>query len=877
MKLCYMNDATPLMQQYFSIKNQHPETLLLFQVGDFYELFFEDAKTAASALGIALTARGKNKGEPIPLCGVPVHALDYYLVKLVKLGFKVAICEQLEPPVPGKVVERGVTQVLTPGTLTDTKLLDEKSASYLFSFFPTTHSWGLLFGELLTAQLYATVLPTAADRTLESELIRFFPDEILIPPSSLGKTFQGFFKSRGYFTTTVNQDSGQIQEVDAWMIRNLRGSSVQKIYEQESLRHAISLFHAYVAKNQQSALEQFKSIQFYQPEDFLLLDPSTQRNLELIKSSHDGSRKNTLFAVMDKATTAMGSRVVKKWLLRPLIKKDMITARQDAVQLLLQDAGISQKLEDLLQQVGDIERVVGRIGLLRATLHDYLMLAQALAVVPHIVQILNARKRVQLIEVIAQSIADFSSLHGLLLSALNDDNSKPWTIKPGFDLELDRLRELVENANQKILELELQEQQKTGIQSLKIRFNQAHGYYIEITKANLDAVPEYYTRHQTLVGRERFTIASLRDLQQEIFSAKGHIDHVESAVFSRIKAEVVSHISQLRKLAYALSNLDALLGLSKLAYENGYVRPEFNTERIISIQAGRHPVVAHSLGNSFIPNDTALNDQESVWIITGPNMGGKSTYLRQVALINIMAQCGSFVPASAAQLPILDRIFTRIGAGDNVSEGKSTFLVEMEETASICSQATKNSLVILDEVGRGTSTFDGLAIAQAVVEYIATRVQARCLFATHYHELTLLQEQIPGIASYYAASTKTADGILFLYKIMRGVADGSFGVEVAKLAGLPDSVIVRAEQILTVLGSSEINHSEVLKQLPTSDPLMERYEHILAENKALKNDHALMAKKVKEQDEILRALGSLDYDNLSPKQAFDLLWKLKQN
>jgi DNA mismatch repair protein MutS len=874
-----MQDATPLMQQYFTIKAQHPDTILMFQVGDFYELFFDDAKTAAAALGIALTARGKNKGEPIPLCGVPVHALDHYLTKLVKSGFKVAICEQLEPPVPGRVVERGVTQVLTPGTLTDAKLLDEKSASYLFSFFPTTDSWGLLFGEILTAQLYATVLPASADRTLESELIRFFPDEILIPPSSLGKTYQGFFKSRGYFTTMVNQEAGENQEFDAWMVRNLRGASVQKIYEQEALKRAVSLFHAYVAKNQQSALEQFKSIQFYQPEDFLLLDPSTQRNLELIKSSQDGSRKNTLFAVMDRATTAMGSRVVKKWLLRPLIKKEMITARQDTVQLLLQDAGISQKLEQLLAQVGDIERVVGRIGLLRANLHDYVMLSQALEVIPHIVQILNSRKRVQLIEAILQSIADFSLLHSLLVASLNDDNSKPWTIKPGFDLQLDRLRELVENANQKILELETQEQEKTGIQSLKIRFNQAHGYYIEITKANLDSVPDYYTRHQTLVGRERFTIPALRDLQQEIFSAKGHIDQVEAAVFSRIKGEVVSHISQLRKLAYALSNLDALLGLSKLAYENGYVRPQFNTERTISIDAGRHPVVAHLIGNNFIPNDTKLDDNESVWIITGPNMGGKSTYLRQVALINIMAQCGSFVPAQAANLHILDRIFTRIGAGDNVSEGKSTFLVEMEETASICSQATKNSLVILDEVGRGTSTFDGLAIAQSVVEYIATKVQARCLFATHYHELTLLQDQIQGIASYYAASTKRPDGILFLYKILRGVADGSFGVEVAKLAQLPDAVIMRAEQILTVLGATELQHSNALKQLPSaqsSDPLMERYELLMRENKSLKNEYAAITQKVKEQDEILRALGSLDYDNLSPKQAFDLLWKLKQ-
>lgn len=875
-----MQDATPLMQQYFTIRAQHPDTLLLFQVGDFYELFFDDAKMASAALGIALTARGKNKGEPIPLCGVPVHALDYYLTKLVKAGFKVAICNQLEPPTPGKVVERGVTQVLTPGTLTDAKLLDEKSASYLFSFFPTTDSWGLLFGELLTAQLCATVMPAGSDRTLESELIRFFPDEILIPPSNMGKSFQPYFKQRGYFTTFVNSpayDSDEAKAIDEWMTKQLRGASVQKIYEQDSLRAAVTLFHTYVKKNQQSALDHFKSIQFYQPEDFLLLDAATQRNLELVKNAQDGGRKNTLFAVMDCASTAMGSRTIKKWLMRPLVKKDAIIQRQDAVQLLLSDAAISQKLEHRLSLIGDLERVVGRIALMRATLHDYVMLAQSLQEVPHIVALLKSRRRVYLIDAILQAIADFDTLQALLNAALNDDATKPWIIKPGFDQELDRLRELVENAHQKILELEAHEQKATGINSLKIRYTQAHGYYIEVTNTNLGLVPAHYTRHQTLVGRERFTMSALRDLQQEIFNAKNNIDQAEAAVFTRIKTEVMSHISQLRKLAYALSHVDALQGLSKLAYEHAYVRPEFNEDRDIVITQGRHPVVASALGSSFIPNDTQLIEQESTWIITGPNMGGKSTYLRQVALISIMAQCGSFVPAKGAKLALLDRIFTRIGAGDNVAEGKSTFLVEMEETASICTQATKHSLVILDEVGRGTSTFDGLAIAQAVVEYIATRVQARCLFATHYHELTLLQDQIPGIASYYAASKKTPEGILFLYKILRGVADGSFGVEVAKLAQLPAPVIARAEQLLAVLAAVEQRHSQALSALPmaTADNLMDNYEMLAQENKRLRDQLALAQGKVQEQQELMALLRELDYNNLSPKQAFDILWKLK--
>jgi DNA mismatch repair protein MutS len=510
-------------------------------------------------------------------------------------------------------------------------------------------------------------------------------------------------------------------------------------------------------------------------------------------------------------------------------------------------------------------------------LNDYVALCNALEHVPTIIALLKARKRVKLLESILNAMDDFNLLHQLLASSLNDDTQKPWIIKPGFDLELDRVRELAENANQKVLELEASEQQKTGINSLKIRYTQAHGYYIEITKTHLDAVPEYYVRHQTLVGRERFTCADLRALQTEIYSAKNHIEQLEEQVFARIKVEVVSHISGLRKLAHALSHLDALLGLSNLAYEKGYVRPVFNDCRAITITRGRHPVIEHLLQDRFIPNDTSLDDNQSTWIITGPNMGGKSTYLRQVALISIMAQCGSLVPAATADLPLLDRIFTRIGAGDNVAEGKSTFLVEMEETAAICTMATKNSLVILDEVGRGTSTFDGLAIAQAVVEYISTQVKARCLFATHYHELTLLSDQIPAIANYFASCQKTPQGIVFLYKILQGIADGSFGLEVAKLAQLPGSVVHRAEQILGALNAPENRRDDRALSIPVQDPLALEYDKILAERDALRVQLARANQKLRDEQALHAALSSIDYNDLSPKKAFDLLWQLKRD
>ena len=868
---------TPLMKQYHDIKAEFPDTLLLFQVGEFYELFCDDARRAAAFLGIALTARGKNKQEPIPLCGVPVHARDHYVNKLVKGGFKVAICDQLEAPRPGTVVRRGVTQVLTPGTLTDTKLLDEKSASYLFSFFPAADQWGLLFGELLTAQLFATVIPASSEKTLETELIRFFPDEILMPANKEAKQFQTYFKRQGYFTTLLADDSQEEtkkKEVNDWLHAQFRTAVINAVKKQEALYWALYYFYAYVRRNQQHALSQFHAMHLYKSDDFLLLDSATQRNLELVGNMRDGGRNNTIFAVMDGAQTAMGSRMIKKWILRPLIKKEAIIKRQDVVAFLMDNIVCAQELKNLLRQIGDIERIIGRIGLKRASVHDYQSLAASLAVIPLIRELLQDKKSIIcLFAIMHAHIADFSLLTTLLENAINNDTSKEWIIKPRFDERLDNLRELVHNSNKKIIELERKEQKKTGIQSLKIRYNQIQGYFIEVTKANRHLVPDYYQRQQTLVGKERFVTTDLRQLQYEIERAKQEINAVEQSVFEMVKERVFSAIIPLRKCAHALANLDALLGLSGVAYNNSYVRPELNNNRVIIIENGRHPVVEAVLEHNFITNNTTLDSEQSLWIITGPNMGGKSTYLRQVALICIMAQVGSFVPAQKAQIAILDRLFTRIGAGDNLAEGKSTFLVEMEETATICTQATKNSLIILDEVGRGTSTFDGLAIAHAVVEYLYTVVQARCLFATHYHELTQLQQEFPGIASYYAASKKTEQGIVFLYKIIKGVADGSFGIEVAKLAQLPSVIIKRSHELVNNL--AVISHNRI-DQPDKEASLQQAYVELTHENKQMHATINRLQQQAEAKEVIITALQAVDYDNLSPKQAFDLLWRLKE-
>jgi DNA mismatch repair protein MutS len=859
--------ATPLMQQYYQIRSQYPDVLLLFQVGDFYELFFDDAKKAAAFLGITLTSRGKNNGESIPLCGVPVHALDYYLIKLIRGGFHVALCNQLEEPKPGTVVRRGVTQVFTPGTLTDSKLLDDKTASYLLSFFPGTDAWGLIFGELLTAQLYATIVPIESIRLLEAELVRFFPDEIVLPEINQSKKIIAMFSQLGYCTSSNRYDAN-LHDPHIWITKQFLDSTPLERYP--SLKDALINFYWYLKRNQESSLELFNTLNFYRTNEFLFLDAATQKNLELIKNNQDGGRKNSLYAILDEAITPMGSRTIKKWLCRPLLKKEMILKRQDVVQTFVEQIELTRTLGQVLAKAGDVERIVGRIALARATPYDYILLTQALSVLPSLICALNKYIRLDLIRIILSCLQDFDALYQMLKHAINDDSTLDWIINKGVDQRLDYVRDLVENSTTLLLNLEKREQEKTTINSLKIRYNQIYGYYIEVTKPNLHLVPDYYIRNQTLVGKERFSTIELKKIEREIFTARSEVDRIEQEVFERIKREVAQHNSTLRKLAQALAHLDGLRALAYCAYSNGYVRPSFNDDGRITIVEGKHPVVYKKLGNRFIPNDTDINNQQSLLIITGPNMGGKSTYLRQVALICIMAQCGAFVPAKSASLPILDRIFTRIGAGDNVADGKSTFLIEMEETAVICTQATEKSLVILDEVGRGTSTFDGLAIAQAVVEYIYHQVKARCLFATHYHELTHLEKMLPGIVSFHASSKRTQQGILLLYKIIKGAADGSFGIDVARLAQLPPAVINRADEILHVLTEQE--QKEVQRNMAQNSifnaSLQGRQEELLQRVRELEDN-------LRCNQEVLSRLDAIDLDELSPKKAFDLLWELK--
>ncbi|MBM3886665.1 DNA mismatch repair protein MutS, partial [Candidatus Dependentiae bacterium] len=780
---------------------------------------------------------------------------SHYLAKLVRGGFKVVLCEQLTKPQPGIVVKRGVTQVFTPGTLIDEQLLDDKSASYLLTIAPTHDSWGVVFSELLTAQLFATRVPAGAIKMLETELTRFSPDEVILPSSLAQDHLCTTLRGMGY-PISFSQAFDQGEVATAWIEQQFNAAAKTKLQQETAINNSLHTLYWYLKKNQAASLPLFKTVHLYDPEDYLVLDAATQKNLELL-SSTDGSRKHSLYAVLDRATTSMGSRTIKKWLQRPLIQEDAIKQRQEVIKELLAKPMILMQLEETLHQVADLERIIGRIALEKATLRDYQALQQSLVVIPALKKLLNDEIRAPLADTLQEKCTDLSSLQNLLASSINDDTTMPDAlIKQGFNLELDSLRHLATNAQQEILALEQREISSSGIGSLKIRFNNITGYYIEITNTHEDVIPSHYRHVQTLANRKRFTNDALISLERNINRAQQDIAQLEQEVFAHVKQQVYSYLSPLRHVAQAVAYTDALVGLARTAYDQSYVQPLFNDQQVIDITGSRHPVVENQARDNFVKNNVRLHDKARLIILTGPNMGGKSTYLRQVALTAIMAQMGSFVPATAATLPLFDRIFTRIGSGDNLASGKSTFLVEMEETATICTQATKNSLVILDEVGRGTSTYDGMALAQAIIEHIATKVQASCLFATHYHELTALEKTQAVIKNYHAECIEQGNSIIFTHRIKAGAATQSFGLHVAHLAALPAPIVARAEIILDAL----------LKKKPETISNTDKNNITFAcpatHTQALK---------------IVQVIQSLDLNTTSPKEVFDLIWKLQKD
>ena len=824
--------STPLMRQYAAIKKEHPNALVFFRLGDFYELFFEDAVVASQELQITLTSRNKEKGIAIPMCGVPYHSAEGYISKLIRKGFKVAICEQMEDPrVAKSLVKREVTRVLTPGTAADTHLGSEEN-NFLGCVARAGTAFGFAALDLSTGEFRATEFQgDDAERRVREELLVLRPREVLFAsslplfdqPSTSPSSPVAASAPR---ITSLENASWAETPLDDWVfssdyaipqvenhfgVLSLEGFGLAN--RSAAATAAGAILH-YVRTTQRGSLDHVDRIGFYQRQNCLVLDAVTVRNLELIEPLFAGAADNaTLFRCLDCTITPMGKRLLRAWMLRPSIDAGEINRRLDAVEGLVKDVVAREELRRSLDGILDLERLLSRVTLETANPRDLLALATSLAKLPTVRIALSHFPSERLVALHAQC-DELGDLRDRLVTSVEDE--PPLTlvdggvIRSGVDGGLDELRNLSRNSKQYIAQIEQRERQRTGIGSLKVKFNSVFGYYLEISKANLHLAPAEYERKQTLVNAERFTTPELKEYEVKVLDAQEKMVEIERRLFAELRTAIAAEARRIRQTALALAEIDVLASFAALGANRSYCRPRFNEGANIEIVEGRHPVIEQMEipGTSvrFVPNDLFLNGTtHSILVITGPNMGGKSTYLRQAALIVLMAQMGSFVPARSASLGLVDRIFTRIGAADNLARGRSTFMVEMTETAAILNTATSRSLILLDEVGRGTSTYDGLAIAWAAVEYIHANTRAKTLFATHYHELTELADRLSGVKNYHVSVKESGGGIVFLRKVEEGAADKSYGIEVAKLAGLPTDVVNRAREVLAEHESAERN------------------------------------------------------------------------
>jgi DNA mismatch repair protein MutS len=883
--------STPLMQQYNGVKSRYPHALLLFRLGDFYELFYEDAIIASRELQITLTSRNREKGQPIPMCGVPYHAADGYIARLIRAGFKVAICEQMELPGPGKkLVRREVTRVITPGTATDVSVLDARENNFLAAVWQDNGKTkiGLAMVDLSTGEFQSTEFSGAgAEEALRDELQLLRPRETLLPrPQQLFETAKtSLLEGAGGVETRLEEWIFHLDYAER-ILREQFGVAELTGFGLDGHEHALSAAGAvvhYLRENSArsedghsvEALRHLDHIRYYQRHDSLLLDPVSVRNLELLSPIFvEDSKANgptTLIAALDSTVTGMGARLLRAWILKPLIDRDAIEDRLGAVGHLLQQTVVRGEIRKELRGIQDLERLTSRMTLGLATPRELVALRKSLAQLPILKNFLTPPSTggSELLRELHGEIDELVDVRERLEKTIADEPpttaNDPGTIRSGCNTDLDELRDLSQHSKQIIASMEERERKRTTIASLKIRFNHIFGYYIEISKANLHLAPADYERKQTLVNAERFTSPELKEYERKILAADERILGIERQLFVELRSWIASMAGRLRRTAAAIAQLDVLACFAKLAADRSYVRPEFNVQGELLIVGGRHPVIEELLrgkGERFIPNDLCFEPKEQqLLLITGPNMGGKSTYLRQTALIVLMAQAGCFVPARQARLPLTDRIFTRIGASDNLARGRSTFLVEMSEVAAILHHATPASLVLLDEVGRGTSTFDGLSIAWAVVEYLQKTTKARTLFATHYHELTELGDLLTGVKNVHVSVKETPNEIIFLRKVEPGSADKSYGIEVARLAGLPKSVIERAREVLKKHEQSEHELSETLS------PGAGDYGHNNGNQNVLFTaiDRAVIEK-----------LRGADLDEMKPIEALNLLAELKK-
>ncbi|WP_139904595.1 DNA mismatch repair protein MutS [Clostridium thermarum] len=869
---------TPMMQQYLQIKEKNKDCILFFRLGDFYEMFFEDAQIASRELELVLTGRDCGLEERAPMCGIPYHAANNYISRLVAKGYKIAICEQLEDPALAKgIVKRDITKIITPGTFTDSAFLEDNKNNYILSIFldQVTDICGLCFSDLSTGEFYATSFNMVYSLIID-EIYKFSPREMLVETtldlSPLNDIIDKLditvtTKDSSYFTEGAYKNlSHQFPALD---INN---------YDKATVYSANSLLN-YIFETQKISLSNINTIDYYEVLDYMNMDINSRRNLELTENIRDKSKKDSLLWILDKTNTAMGSRMLRKWIELPLINEEAINQRLDAVETIKEDYSMLSELKDKLKNVYDMERICGKVSSQSVNAKEMLSLKHSIKNIPEIKQMLAVTTN-PLLNLMEKNMDALEDIYELLDRAIADN--PPLTIKEGniikegYDSEIDTLRKAKAHGKEWIAALENQEREVTGIKSLKVGYNKVFGYYIEISKANYASIPDgRYIRKQTLSNAERFVTQELKEMEEKILGAEEKLYTLEYSVFINIRNIVEQNIDRLKKTARLISQLDCLVSLAEVALQNNYNKPIIKKDGCIRIVEGRHPVIEKVIKEgTFISNDSYLdNEDNQMLLITGPNMAGKSTYMRQIALITLMAQIGSFVPAKSAEVSICDRIFTRIGASDDLSSGKSTFMVEMSEVANILAHATKDSLVLLDEVGRGTSTYDGLSIAWSVIEYICNKLRSKTLFATHYHELTHLEDKIKGVKNYCVSVKEIGNEIVFLRKIIPGGADQSYGIEVAKLAGLPEMVIQRSKEILADLESEnkvETAHIKEAAITMSSDV----HSKPKVPQKAPKKESRQLNFMDLEKDIFIEEISSIDILNITPMEAFNKLYEI---
>ncbi len=855
--------ATPMLRQYLRVKAECGDSLLLFHMGDFYEMFFDDAFEASQILGIALTSRdGESKEGKVPMCGVPVRAVNQYIARLIKAGKTVTICEQIEDPKLAKgIVKRAIVRTVTPGTVIEPELLEEGTNNYLGALCISEQKAGLALVDISTGQFLASELFPPFERTLADELTRLNISELLIPddiPKEIESFLSATFSNLTLTKTPKDKFDGELCTENIlryYGLSTLRGLGIDSNSE---LISAIGAVLQYVIQTQRDNTPFIDLPKIYKPSDFVILDSNTQRNLELTESLYDRSKQGTLLGVLDRTLTPMGSRKLRQWIHYPLQRIDEITQRLDAVEELYNNAELRMLLREQLKGFGDLERLLGRITAHTSNPRDIRALAHCLKILPRLKKSLENCSS-ELLKHIYNNIDELPQLVRYIENAIVENPPASigdgGFIKDGYNAQLDYLRSLMRGGREWIASLQKKERERTGIQTLKIGYNKVFGYYIEVSKGQVSAVPPDYIRKQTLVNAERYVTPELKTREEEILTAQERSIALEEELFIEVRNHISQEAKRVQRNSESVALIDVLLSLAEVASSHNYVKPVVNSSDEIEIVGGRHPVIETLLGpGSFVPNDTYLNTNDRrLIIVTGPNMAGKSTYLRQVALITLMAQIGSFVPAEKAKIGVVDRIYTRVGASDNLARGESTFMVEMIETANILNTATSRSLLVLDEIGRGTSTYDGISIAWAVAEYIHDRIKARALFATHYHELTELTQSLHSAVNMNVGVREYKDRIVFLYRLFEGPADHSYGIHVAKLAGLPPVVIRRAHEIMDSLESGQFGNREETTQLLLFD-IHEKHTPSPVEEE----------------------LEKIDPDHLSPKEALDILYHLKR-